>query len=397
MTDVPLPGPLSGLKVLDLTRLLPGPVATMHLADLGAEVIKIEGDGAAGDYARSMGCGASATEDSYYFRMVNRNKRSLKLDLKQPEGVAVFMRLAQDADVIVEGFRPGVTNKLGIGYEAVRAINPRLVYCAITGYGQTGPWAAKAGHDLNYIATAGLLDQIGTAGDAPAIPNLQVGDLLGGALTPLLGLLAAVIGAKTTGRGSFVDVAMTDALFAHMVFPLSTVLEHGHSMPRGTDLLNGGIPGYNVYRTSDARYLAVGALESKFWQEFCRVIARPDLAPFGVATGVDGERVCSEVAAVIAAQALAHWAEMFAATDCCVTPVLTLDEALVHAQLMARDMVTEIGGVKQYAPPFKLSTWPWNSKLSRPAPKVGADGTAILKAAGYTDVDISRLQAAGIV
>ena len=216
-------------------------------------------------------------------------------------------------------------------------------------------------------------------------------------LFDLLGLLAAVIGAKTTGRGSFVDVAMTDALFAHMVFPLSTILEHGHSMPRGTDLLNGGVPCYSVYRTSDARYLAVGALETKFWQEFCRVIARPDLALLGIATGADGERVLGEVAAVIAAQTLAYWDQVFAATDCCVTPVLTLDEALVHAHRMARDMVIEIGGVKQYAPPFKLSAWPWDSKLSRPAPKVGADGTAILQAAGYSDAEISRLQAAGIV
>ena len=189
MTDRsgPRAGPLAGLRVLDLTRLLPGPVATMHLADLGAEVIKIEDTGA-GDYARAMGPGeraAGVSGDSLFFRMVNRNKKSLRLDLKQAAGVEVFMRLAKDADVIFESFRPGVVDKLGIGYETVRLVNPRVVYCAITGYGQTGPWAELAGHDINYLATAGLLDQIGShdgeASGPPAIPNLQIGDLLGGA------------------------------------------------------------------------------------------------------------------------------------------------------------------------------------------------------------------------
>jgi alpha-methylacyl-CoA racemase len=297
--------------------------------------------------------------------------------------------------VIVEGFRPGVTDKLGIGYEAVKAINPRIVYCAITGYGQTGPWADKAGHDLNYIATAGLLDQIGTAGGAPAIPNLQVGDLLGGALTPLLGLLAAVIGAKTTGQGSFVDVAMTDAVFAHMVFPLSTVLAQGKSQARGTDLLNGGVPCYGVYRTADDRYLAVGALEPKFWQQFCQLIERPDLAPDGLATGAEGARVRNAVAKVLASRPLAEWAPLFAAADCCVTPVLALDESLAHPQLVARGMAVDVGGVLQFAPPFKLSAWPWPSPV--PASKVGADGTAILTAAGYVESEIADLRAAGVI
>jgi alpha-methylacyl-CoA racemase len=394
MTE-PRSGPLAGLRVLDLTRLLPGPVATMHLADLGAEVIKIEGDGAAGDYARSMGYGATETEDSYFFRMVNRNKRSLKLDLKQAAGVEVFLRLAKDADVVVEGFRPGVTDKLGIGYATVKAINPRIVYCAITGYGQTGPWAEKAGHDLNYIATAGLLDQIGSAGGPPAISNLQVGDLLGGALTPLLGVLSAVIGAKTTGQGSFVDVAMTEAVFAHMVFPLSTVLARGKPVPRGTDLLNGGVPCYGVYRTADDRYLAVGALEPKFWQQFCGLIERKDLAPHGLAVGTEGARVRDEVAAVLASKSLAEWTPLFAAADCCVTPVLGLDESLSHPQLAARGMAVELAGVTQFAPPFKLSAWPWPAPT--PAPKVGADGTAILAAAGYAESDIAELRAAGVI
>ncbi|KAF0165733.1 MAG: L-carnitine dehydratase/bile acid-inducible protein F [Rhodocyclaceae bacterium] len=397
-------GPLAGLRILDLTRLLPGPVATMHLADLGAEVIKIEDTGA-GDYARAMGPGErtaggkGAAGDSLFFRMVNRNKKSLRLDLKQAAGVEAFMRLAADADVIFESFRPGVVDKLGIGYETVRAVNPRIVYCAITGYGQTGPWAELAGHDINYLATAGLLDQIGshdgTTSGPPAIPNLQIGDLLGGALTPLLGVLAAVIGAKATGLGSHVDVAMTDAVLAHTIFPLVTTQVFGQPMPRGADLLTGGVPCYGVYRTADDRYLAVGALEPKFWQALCAAIERPDLAPFGLAMGSEGRRVKGELAAVLAARPLADWEPVFAAADCCVTPILRMDEAIRHPQMLAREMVVEVGGTRQFAPPFKLSAWPWAA--ASPAPAAGADSEAVLKAAGYTEAEIARLRDSGVI
>jgi len=401
MTDTGV-GPLAGLRVLDLTRLLPGPVATMHLADLGAEVIKIEDTGA-GDYARAMGPGERAAGgrggDSLFFRMVNRNKKSLRLDLKQAAGVEVFMRLARDADVIFESFRPGVVDKLGIGYDTVREINPRIVYCAITGYGQTGPWAALAGHDINYLATAGLLDQIGThdgkCSSAPAVPNLQIGDLLGGALTPLVGVLAAVIGAKATGQGSHVDVAMTDAVLAHTIFPLVTTLVSGQPAPRGADLLTGGVPCYGVYRTADDRYLAVGALEPKFWQALCTAIERPDLAPSGLATGSEGRRVKAELASLIAGQPLVHWQALFATADCCVTPVLRLDEAMAHPQVLAREMVVEVGGTKQYAPPFKLSAWPWAN--AAPAPVAGADSEAVLAAAGFAATEIAALRNAGVI
>ena len=406
MTERPAQrGPLAGLRVLDLTRLLPGPVATMHLADLGAEVIKIEDTGP-GDYARDMGPGERAagasddnSGDSVFFRMVNRNKKSLRLDLKQAAGVAAFMRLAQDADVVFESFRPGVVDKLGIGYQAVKAINPRIVYCAITGYGQTGPWAEHAGHDINYLATAGLLDQIGShdgvESGPPAIPNLQVGDLLGGALAPLLGVLAAVIGAKATGQGSHVDVAMTDAVLAHTIFPLVTTQVFGKPAPRGADLLTGGVPCYGVYRTGDGRYLAVGALEPKFWQAMCAAIGRPDLAPFGLATGAKGREVKAELAALLASQTLAHWEPVFAAADCCVTPILRVDEVLRHPQVQARGMIVEIGGIKQYAPPFKLSAWPWAS--TAPAPGAGADSEAVLAAAGFSATEISELRASRVI
>lgn len=386
--------PLAGLKVLDLTRLLPGPVCTLHLADLGAEVIKIEDTGA-GDYARTMGLGAAPGEDSFFFRIVNRNKRGLRLDLKQATGVAAFLRLAREADVIVESFRPGVVDKLGVGYEAVKAINPRVVYCAITGYGQDGPWRDRAGHDLNYIATAGVLDQIGCKDGAPAIPNLQIGDLLGGALTAVMGILAAVIGARATGAGRYVDVSMTDATFAHAYTGLLAVLARGATQPRGTDDLNGGLPGYGLYRTRDGRWLAVGALEPKFWQVFCDAIGRPELKPFGLARGAEGDRTRAELEALFASQPLAHWAALFEGVDCGVTPVLTFEEAMAHPQLQARGMLPTADGLPQFAPPFKMSGVDF--AVRNPPPKVGADGTAILHEAGYTDGEIEALRAAGVI
>lgn len=392
VTEAPLP--LAGLKVLDLTRLLPGPVCTLHLADLGAEVIKIEDTGA-GDYARSMGLGAAPGEDSFFFRIVNRNKRALRLDLKQPAGVEVFLRLAKEADVIVESFRPGVVDKLGVGHDAVKAINPRIVYCAITGYGQDGPWRDRAGHDLNYIATAGVLDQIGTAGGPPAIPNLQIGDLLGGALTAVMGILAAVIGAKATGTGRYIDVSMTDATFAHAYTGLLSVLARGQTLPRGTDDLNGGLPGYGLYRTQDGRHMAVGALEPKFWQVFCDAIGRPELKPFGLSRDADGERARQEVAALFASQPLSHWASLFENVDCGVTPVLTFEEATAHPQLQARGMLRESSGLRQFAPPLKMSGVEFAERLA--APKVGADSTAILRGLGYTASEISELQQRAVI
>ncbi|MBI5923921.1 MAG: CoA transferase [Betaproteobacteria bacterium] len=390
--------PLAGLTVLDLTRLLPGPAATLHLADLGADVIKIEDTGL-GDYGRSLGAGAEAAnragEDSPFFKLLNRNKRSLRLDLKRAAGVAVFLRLAAKADVILEGFRPGVVDKLGIGYDKVKAINPRIVYCAISGYGQSGPWRERAGHDINYIAMAGVLDQIGAKGAAPALPNFQIGDLLGGALTSLVGLLAAVIDAKTSGQGRYIDVAMTDAVFAHAFSAMLVTLEQGKPAARGDDLLSGGVPCYGVYRTADDRYLAVGALEPKFWEMLCAAVARPDLAPYGLASGERGDWAKNQLAELIATQSLAHWEALFDKVDCCVTPVLTLDEAMHHAHMSARGMLVHVGVMAQFAPPYQISDFVFDT--DQPAPAAGQHSTAILAEAGYSAADIAALRDSGVI
>lgn len=379
------PGPLAGIRILDLTRLLPGPVATLHLADLGAEVIKIE-DPQVGDYARTLGTGQG--EDSAYFRMINRNKQGLRLDLKKPEGVDIFLRLAGTVDVIVESFRPGVMDKLGIGYATVAALNPKIAYCSISGYGQDGPYRDLAGHDINYLGYAGVLDQIGSEGDQPAIPNFQIADLLGGALTAAMGILAAVLEAQRTGQGRYIDVSMTDSVLAHTYFTMLRLNDAGQSAPRGTDMLTGGLPCYATYRCADGKYMAVGALEGKFWAICCKVLARPDW----VARQWDAS-LRSEMATVFAGQPRDAWAARFAAADCCVTPVLTPEEALDNEQIAARGMVVKSDGLTQFAPPLKMADFQF--AVRQPAPKSGEHNTAILLAAGYSPEQIERLTASG--
>jgi alpha-methylacyl-CoA racemase len=379
------PGPLAGIRILDLTRLLPGPVATLHLADLGAEVIKIE-DPQIGDYARTLGTGQGA--DSAYFRMINRNKQGLRLDLKKPEGVEVFKRLASAADVIVESFRPGVMDKLGVGYAVIAALNPRIAYCSISGYGQDGPYKDLAGHDINYLGYAGVLDQIGCEGGNPALPNFQIADLLGGALTAAMGILAAVLDAQRTGRGRHIDVAMTDSVLAHTYFTMLRLNDSGHSLPRGADLLSGGLPCYGAYRCADGRHMAVGALEGKFWKICCEVLGHPEWVRRQWDAGLR-----AEVGAVFASRPRDEWANLFAAVDCCVTPILTPEEALKNEQIVARRMVLQEDGLTQFAPPLKMSDLEFS--VRQPAPRAGQHNTTILAAAGYSPVEIEQLAASG--
>ena len=381
------PPPLAGIRILDLTRLLPGPVATLHLADLGAEVIKIE-DPQVGDYARTLGTGTGG--DSAYFRMINRNKQGLRLDLKQPAGVEVFLRLARTADVVVESFRPGVMDKLGIGYAAVAAVNPKIAYCSISGYGQDGPYRDLAGHDINYLGYAGVLDQIGRAGGDPAIPNFQIADLLGGALTAAMGILSAVLDAQRSGQGRHIDVSMTDSVLAHTYFAMLRLNDAGRSAPRGSDLLSGGLPCYATYRCADGRHMAVGALEGKFWKICCATLERPEWVARQWDAGLR-----DEMAALFATRSRDDWAARFAAVDCCVTPILSPEEALDNAQIAARGMVLRDAGLTQFAPPLKLSEHAF--AVRQAALQVGEHNAGILRGAGYTDDEIAALAADGAI
>ncbi len=347
--------PLEGLRILDLTRLLPGPALSMHLADLGADVIKVEDTGE-GDYMRGfppLARNAAGVEVNAAFENVNRGKRSICLDLKQPQGRDLLLRLAATADALIEGFRPGVMDRLGVGWDALRERNPKLVFCSLTGYGQSGPLAHKAGHDLNYCAVTGVLDQIRADGQ-PAMPNLQIGDLLGGTLTTLAALLAALLGAQRSGRGSRVDAAMTDGLLVHHIFPHAD-LDAGHVPVAGRTLLPRGAPCYRIYPTSDGRHLAVGALELKFWQAFCDAAGLGELRgrhwALGLSPGSDeSTEVTNRVAERIRQHTRGHWEEVFATVDACVTPVLTPAEALAHPHHRARGLVHRRGGVTAVGP-----------------------------------------------
>jgi crotonobetainyl-CoA:carnitine CoA-transferase CaiB-like acyl-CoA transferase len=386
-------GPLAGLRVLDLTRLLPGPVCTLYLADLGADVVKVEDTGA-GDYARQLG-NRNGTVSAFY-RAVNRNKRSVALDLKDRRGREAFLALAKNADAIVESFRPGVVANLGVDYATIAAINPRIVYASISGHGQSGPRAQAAGHDINYLGYAGVLDQTGARGGPPALCNLQIADLLGGAACAAIGILGGLVGAQRSGIGRYVDVAMADAALAHNIFPLHALEQWGTTLPRGEDLLTGGMPCYGVYGTLDGRWLAVGALEDKFWQALCAALERPDLATGAFAPGEEGRRVRRELETVFAAAPLAHWVERLADVDCCVTPVATLDEALVDPQFVAREMiVARLDGSRQYAPPFKLSGHEF--AVTRDAPAQGEHTSEILREAGYDDAAIAAMTNEGAI
>jgi crotonobetainyl-CoA:carnitine CoA-transferase CaiB-like acyl-CoA transferase len=330
--------PLDGLCVLDLTRLLPGPVATLRLVELGADVLKIEPPGE-GDYARSMLLSdsdrASGTPSAFY-RQVNRGKRFLTLDLKTAEGRAQLIDLARKADVLVESFRPSVMARLGVGYDVLREANPELVYCAITGFGSDGPFTDLPGHDLNYIAYAGVLDQLAASDGTPIVPNFQIADLLGGALAAVTQILAALWPVARGGEGRCLNVSMTHAVHAHNVMAHIALDNSADATTRaGAGLLNGGVPCYNVYRTRDDRFVAVGALELKFWETLCNALGRPEWAArhwsLGQAIGgADADELTQSLAALFRERTRDAWIALLEPLGCCVAPVLTPAEAAAH-------------------------------------------------------------------
>lgn len=344
-TSLPSPAdaglPLSGITILDLTRLLPGPMATLHLADMGATIIKIEDTGA-GDYARTMS--HVKHEISQLFIAVNRGKQMIRLDLKQAADREHFLGMVDQADVVMESFRPGVMDRLGLGWDALKRRKPTLVMCAITGYGQHGPLAQAAGHDINYLGYAGILAQTTDEAGMPVLPNLQIADLLGGAQSAVQGVLAGLLAVKMGGPGRFIDVAMTDAAFAHHLMPLLAINCEGRAAPPARDFLTGGVPCYGVYRCSDGGHMAVGALEPKFWDILCDLLQRPDLKERHWTKGqaIGGEEamaVKAELQQIFATRTRSEWTALFEPADCCVTPVLDPEEAIVHPQLVERGMV----------------------------------------------------------
>jgi crotonobetainyl-CoA:carnitine CoA-transferase CaiB-like acyl-CoA transferase len=360
---------LKGVRVLDLTRLLPGPFCTLYLAQLGATVIKIE-EPNGGDYARSL--------SPEMFALGNRGKQSVTIDLKKPEGVTALKQLVVDADVLIESFRPGVMDKLGVGYEALKAISPKLVFAALTGYGHTGPYRDRAGHDMNYCGYAGALDQIGTQGGAPALPGFQIADLAGGSLTCALAVVAAVYGARESGQGCFVDAAMLDGTLALQIVTLGTLRALGNVPPRGNDMLTGGLPNYSVYECADGKHIAMAALEFKFWVNFCKAVDKPDWAKKTPMPGPAGAALRAEIAALFKTRTRDEWEALLIQADACVSAILTPEEALVNEQVVARGLIDASDGKPACGFPVRFVDAAPTAGTQ--APRLGADNAEWLAA-----------------
>lgn len=383
---------LDGVRILDLSRLLPGPFCTLLLADLGADVIKIE-DTASGDYLRWMP--PLVGEYSAMFHALNRNKRSVALDLKLDAGRAAFLRLVTTADVVLESFRPGVMDRLGLGYDALRAANPRVIMCSISGYGQDGPFRERAGHDLNYAALAGVLGVGGTSEGLPAMPGLQAGDLGAGALHAAVAILAALHERSRTGNGQHCDIAMLDGLIAWMSPHAAVYFATGEVPGPGTLTLNGHFPCYRTYRCADGA-VSVGALEPKFWNELVTALGLPHLAGAGFAGGAEGERVVREVQDALVRHTRAELTSLLDGRDVCCEPVLELDEVFEHPQVRHRGMRLEAGTagpLPQCGFPIRMSRTP--ARVRRGPPGWGADTREVLGDAGYDAGALDALIAEG--
>ncbi len=385
--------PLEGIRILDLTRQAPGPYCTMLLGDLGADVIVVEEPPGAG---RRMEMGMS--ERTQAFWALSRNKRSVALNLKEPRAQEAFLRLAEKADVVLEGFRPGVVKRLGVDYDVVKARNDRVIYCSLSGYGQTGPYAGLVGHDINYISIGGALGLIGTAGSPPAIPMNIIADFAGGGLYAAFSILAAVIARGQTGRGQYVDIAMSDGVTSLLAFPASQYFAAGMVPKPGVEMLNGGYPAYSVYETSDGKWISIGCIEPWFWSELCQALSCEEYIPHQNNREKYPE-MFEALRTKFKEKTRDEWFEELRQRDICVGPVYSLDEVFEDPHVQARGMVTEVqhpefGAVKQVGVGPKFSDTPGAVRTT--SPKRGEHTVDLLREAGYADGDIEELRAAGI-
>jgi alpha-methylacyl-CoA racemase len=392
--------PLENVRVLDLTRLLPGGFCTLLLADLGADVIKVEDTGQ-GDYVRWAPPYYGSDEHtplgtrSAIYLSLNRNKRSVRLDLKQERGRQALIKLAETADVLVESFRPGVLDKLGVGYEVLRRVNPALVYCPITGYGQDGPNRDRAGHDMNYLGLNGVLSLTGERDGPPIQSGAQIADLGGGGLMAAVGILAALHEARRSGQGQVVDVSMTDGSLAWLAMEAGRYFGSGEVPKRGEVMLSGGIICYRPYEAKDG-WITCGALEPKFWAAFCKGVGREDLVQHQFEK--PGSPAHAQVAEIFRGRTREEWRAFNDEHDAMIEPVLELDEALESELVRDREMVIsyeqpEFGEVKQLGFPIKLSRTP--ADVHRPAPALGEHTMEVLQEAGYSSEEVQALEESG--
>jgi alpha-methylacyl-CoA racemase len=393
--------PLTGVRVLDLSRLLPGGFCSLLLADYGADVLKVEDTGA-GDYIRwaePLVEGAAHSAASALFLALNRNKRSIRIDLKQDAGREVLLALVREHDVVLESFRPGVLDRLGVGYDVLRAANPRIVLCSISGYGQDGPLRERAGHDMNYLGLVGLLGLTGERDGPPVQPAGQIADLGGGALMAAFGILAALRERDRSGEGQQVDVSMADGALSWLALIAARYFADGTVPGRGEHELAGGLVCYRPYACADG-WLTLAALEPRFWAAWCRGVGREDLVEQQFAAA--GSAVHAEVEAIFAGRTRAQWERFAAEHECCLEPVLALVEALDSELVAAREMVVGLdqpgasAPVRQLGAPVKLSRTPPDTNRL-PGPALGEHTESVLRAAGYDDAQIAELLRSGAV
>jgi len=383
---------LEGIKVLDFCRNAPGMFCTTVLSDLGADVLMIERpmDETRSAYEKLV-AGIEDEEDQRRhaaFNALQRNKRSIALNLKEPEAQQIFLKLAETADVVVEGFRPGVMDRLGAGYEKVRSINPRAVYCSVSGYGQDGPYSQMAGHDINYISFAGALGLIGEQNGRPAIPLNLIADYAGGGLCGAVGILAALMAREKTGTGQFVDIAMSEGVLYMLSGLVSDVLSRGISADRGGNRLNGGAPYYNVYRTKDDKYFSIAAIEPWFWENLCRALGREGLLPHQDASGAEKAQVEQALSEAFMTKTRDEWFETLKDANISVGKVYSLQEALDDPHAQERGMVLEIesgdipeGKVRQVATSIHLSETP--GRVEHLGPVTGQHTVSVLTELGF--------------
>ncbi|OLF52594.1 CaiB/BaiF CoA transferase family protein [Pseudomonas chlororaphis] len=390
-------GPLASLKVLDFSTLLPGPFASLLLADMGAQVLRIESPTRM-DLLRVLPPHDQGISASHAY--LNRNKRSLALDLKQPEALEVVRQLVLEYDIVLEQFRPGVMERLGLGYETLKALNPKLIYVSITGYGQTGPYRDRAGHDINYLALAGLASYTGRQDSGPLPLGMQAADIAGGSLHGVIGLLAAVVARQHSGQGQHLDVSMTDCVFSLNAMAGAGYLACGVEPEAERQVLNGG-SFYDYYRSRDGRWLSVGSLEPPFMQALCEALGRPELAAQGLSPKPEQQQALKQALQVeFEKHDFAELCELFAAVDACVEPVLGLAEAVAHPQLQARQLVGQVprgdGTYQaQMACPLKFSQ-------GLPEPRhigaaLGAHTDQVLAELGYSAQRIEALRQGRVI
>ena len=378
-------GALSGITVLDLSRLLPGPYCSMILADHGARVIAVED--------RRFAEEAGLTEAVY------RNKAHMTLNLKSDAGRRVFLQMAETADVVLEGFRPGVTKRLGVDYETVSAVNPGIIYCSITGYGQTGPYAGHVGHDANYLSVAGVLDLIGEKDRPPSIPGIQMADIAGGGLNGVIGILMALHARNACGRGQYIDISMTDGSFSLLALAVHFYEMTGFAIKRSDFMLSHRYACYSTYETADQRYISIAAVEYRFWQKLCDFFKVPEYGPLQY-DDARREEIKDFMRRRFQEKSLSAWESVLEGLELCWAPVRTLDEALSSELFKARDMVVDLtypdGRTrKAIGLPVKLSQTPGSIKT--PPPGFGQDTAAILGQYGYTAEDIESFKAQGVI